>query len=68
MSCKYRNKENVKMSKIIFFFLFKAVSHDLQNPNLMSIYVSRNRKPLIIQKKTGIFRVIEGLRIQLAKN
>ena len=48
-----------------FFFLFNEVHLYLQNPNLMSIFVSRNRKTSIIRKKTCIFRIVEGIKVKL---
>ena len=49
MSCNYRNNEKVKNVQNELL-LFKVVYFDLQNPNLMSILVSLNRKPSIIRK------------------
>ena len=44
------------------FFLLKVVYFDLQNQNLMSIFVRRNQKPSIIKK--NIFWIIQGFRIK----
>ena len=68
MSCIYCNKKRLKSFKMNYFFLlFKVVYFDLQNQNLMSISVNRNRKPSII-RKAGIFQIIEGFSIKLTKN
>ena len=47
--------------------LVKLVHFDQKNPNLMSISVRQNQKPLIIQKKQKNFQIIKCFRIELTK-
>ena len=44
------------------FFLLLLMYFEQQSPNLMSITVSQNQKPSVIQKI--IFQIIDGFRIK----